>query len=111
MMLWLVRPVPVATTEGHAVSLDGGLTLCGLSPTFHVVWTFATQRPAWPCTACLAVLDGTATRHSIARDIARAEAETDLADAQCHHDTERIAFRTQWLADHPPIIVSSGGSS
>jgi hypothetical protein len=110
MTLWRVRPMSVSTTQGHVISPDDGLPLCGLDDSPEP-WVISTQRPAWPCDACLLVLAGTATRHSIARDVARVEVGIDLADAQYRHDADRIALRSQWLADHPPIIVSSGGPS
>jgi hypothetical protein len=110
MTLWRVRPMPVSTTQGHVISPNDGLPLCGLDDSPEP-WVISTQKPAWPCDACLLVLAGTATQDSLARDVVRAEAEIELADAEYHHDTEKIALHTQWLADHPPIIVSSGGSS
>jgi len=111
MMLWLVRSQPVSSTRGHAVDSDGGPPMCGLRLTPNVAWAYTTQEPAWPCVACLLVLSGTATQDSLARNVARTEAEIELADAEYRHDAEKIALHTQWLADHPPIIVSSGGSS
>lgn len=92
--------------------MDDGWPLCGPSSLEERhPYVFTVQEPAWPCTACLEVLNGTATRRSIERGKARIAMQMRRASAEWNNDTDEITRCDQWFADHPPIIVSSGGST
>lgn len=102
--------IGVGTGRTHRQREGGqpGDAACG-APLGRGVTRRSNAKTRLMCVDCAAIERGEATYDSVCRMRERAMEENCLAQARRDHDDVWAAACWQWLADHPPILVTSGG--